>query len=190
MKKIFLGTATLCLSVVCAQASTSTTVTSVQVPAAAVLVPASDSLTVVNNVAAAFQAHDGEKMFTGIADDVEYTDPYFKKFMGKPAMAEEFKLYRKINLKGQLIGDRKVEGDKVTWTDEFSHDQWTDLGMCSLILNLEATVKDGKIKTITAKFTPESQMRVDDANAKRAKKMAGTKPTEMKSEEKKPEEKK
>lgn len=107
-----------------------------------------EPLSIINALTASFEAHDRDKMFAHFADDVELIDPNNDKFMGKSALEKEFDRYQQLDMKGTLVGERKVVGDKVIWTDEITYKPWNGSGG-PRNFNLEAIVKDGKIKKFT-----------------------------------------
>src|SRR5438445_12938512 len=50
----------------------------------------------------------------------------------------------------------QASGDKVTWMSTIAQDAFRQLGLASLDFTGETVVQNGKIKSLTATFTPES----------------------------------
>ena len=64
------------------------------------------------------------------------------------------------------LGARRVEGHTVTWTATVSRDEWQTMGVGPLELWGEATVRDGKIRSLRNGLTPASAEKLDATAAR------------------------
>jgi ketosteroid isomerase-like protein len=126
---------------------------------------------VVKQLNASFEAKDLNALLATLSDDVTVAmGPETLK--GKEAVKASFEKVLKEAGKSELVGEYKVEGDTVTWTEKVAGAEWEKLGLESLEANERATVIDGKIATLTWNLTAESLQKLSAAQTAQLQKVA------------------
>lgn len=72
------------------------------------------------------------------------------------------------NLRAQVVGQRTVQGDKITWRSSFTRDDLKNLGIAVAEADDEATVRDSKIRAFSSTLTPETAAKLETALAAQA----------------------
>ncbi len=107
----------------------------------------------------AWNAHDIDAVMRLFADDAVVTlVPPPPGAPGTFRGKEEIRGFVQMLIPGFHVESRnfRVEGDKVTWFSTVSDDFFRQSGVDSADANCEAVVQEGKIKSFTPTFTPET----------------------------------
>jgi predicted SnoaL-like aldol condensation-catalyzing enzyme len=106
---------------------------------------------VMDAYTAAINAHDVEKALSLVADDAVYHRPS-GEFTGKEAVRGFIEELIARNVKVELIGERTVDGERVTWRSRVMLDdpQNPDGPQLEIMNNSESIIRDGKIVMHTA----------------------------------------
>jgi len=113
-----------------------------------------DPTSVIDEYIAAINAHDVEKALQFVADDAVYS-PQGNQIKGK----EEIRQFIEDNL-AQLIsvervGEYKLGGERVSWTERgLFKNPFPGGAPIEVVTNLEATVQNGKIISLTGTEVP------------------------------------
>jgi predicted SnoaL-like aldol condensation-catalyzing enzyme len=106
---------------------------------------------VMDAYTAAINAHDLEKALSYVADDAVYDRPA-GAFNGKEEVRGFIEDLFARNVQVELIGERTVDGERVTWKSRVMIDDPENPGVrLEIINNSESIVRDGKIVKHTAR---------------------------------------
>ncbi len=84
-------------------------------------------------------------------------------FAGKAEIKTWLQREADQNFRGEVVGQRTISGDKLTWRSRFTRDDLKQLGIEVAEADVEATVLNSQIKTFTSTLTPETQAKLDAA---------------------------
>ena len=113
-----------------------------------------DPAAVMDAYTAAINAHDVEKALSYVADDAVY-DRSVGGFNGKEEVRGFIEGLFARNVQVELIGERTVDGERVTWQSRVMIDDPENPGTrLEIINNSESIVRDGKIVKHTARRAP------------------------------------
>ena len=147
--------------------------TATPVPPTVTPVPTPDPAAVIKSLAAALNAGNVDAVMAFYADDATITN--------KPAPAgQSGVLTGKAQIRGFIqnlvagnfsgeVSNLKVVGDKITLTGTLSTDTYRKLGVAPIVIEEEAVIVGGKIKSETMTVTPESLAKIQAAMAAQAK---------------------
>lgn len=124
-----------------------------------------DPAAVFTALADALNAGDVDAALALVADDAVLTfpDPGYV-FTGKEEIRGWYEGLVAQNLHAEP-SDFQIDGDRMTWSNKVSIDNWRALGIAPLDYTGEGTVQDGKIKSYTETMTPESLAKLQAAMA-------------------------
>ncbi len=121
-----------------------------------------DPLSVVTASETAVNAHDVEAALALFADDAVVKTP-FNVYVGRDQIRRFLQGAVAQNVQDEPFGSPRVAGDTVNWAGKVSYDEWRKLGVAPLETLTEAVVQGGKIRTLSAEFTPEAAERLQAA---------------------------
>jgi len=118
-------------------------------------------LAVLDARQAAYDAHNVEAAVAFFADDAVVTlavgTPRQVQYVGKEQIRRwQEALQKEQSVRTELLGERKVDGEIVTWRARVSRDEWRRMGIASLEFWGEATVRGGKITSLRNGPTQEA----------------------------------
>lgn len=146
--------------------------TTVLVLAMALLTPvpvgaAPTPLAVVEAYDATLNAGNVDAALALFADDATLQTPpqpgATGMYRGRAEMRPVLQGFVANNIRYDVTGPRQVNGDRVTWTNTHAIDPWRRLGIAPLAGTGDATVRDGKITSLTVGLTLESAMKLQAA---------------------------
>lgn len=110
-----------------------------------------DPAAVMDAYTAAINAHDVEAALAYVADDAVYNRPT-GQFTGKEQIRGFIESLIARNVRVELVGERQVQGDRVTWTSRvfLSDPENPDGPPLEIVNNSESVVQNGKIVSHSA----------------------------------------
>ena len=146
---------------------------SLAIPTAPIRLAAQDAdpVAVLDARQRAFEARNLDAAMAWFADDAVVTvlvgTPRQARYVGRDAIQRwQETLLNERSVRVESAGDRRVEGDTVTWTARVSRAEWQAMGLESLELWGEAVVRDGKISSLRNGLTPASAEKLGAAVAR------------------------
>jgi LPXTG-motif cell wall-anchored protein len=134
---------------------------------------AMDPLSVANAFGDAVDAHNVEAAVAFFADDAVVTTP-FNVYTGQEQIRAWLRASVAQNVRSEVVGSRRVTGERVSWLSRIAVDEWRNLGVAPLETRVDAVIRAGKIESITYTFTPEAAARLQAAQAR-----AGAAPAQL-----------
>ena len=129
-------------------------------------------------LADALNAGDVDAALALVADDAVLTFPDLGYvFTGKEEIRGWYEGLVAQNLHAEP-SDFQIDGDRMTWSNKVSIDDWRALGIAPLDYTGEGTVQDGKIKSYTETMTPQSLAKLQAAMAQQLPETGAGRPTD------------
>ena len=125
---------------------------------------ATDPLSIADAYLAALNAGDVEAAVAFFADDAVRTSGPVQ-VTGKDEIRRDVERLVAMRVSVETVGPRQVAGDRVTWLQNVSTDGARNLGAAPFQVDAELVGQGGKIKSYTTTVRPESQARLDAAQA-------------------------
>ena len=128
---------------------------------------ADDPLSVINALDTTLNAQNIDGALALVADDAVVRSPpqpgATGVYEGKAAVQTYLAGIVAQHIHFDLAAPRQVVGERVTWLNNTSIDPWRTLGIAPLQGQGDATVRGGKIASLTITLTPESMAKLQRA---------------------------
>jgi hypothetical protein len=124
-----------------------------------------DTLTVVIAFENALLARNVEAAVALFADDAVIITPAGNEIRGREPIRAYLAQLVAQNVDFQLVGERRVTGEREQHTALFSIDDWRRLGIAPLEVTADITVRGGLIRSFATALTPSSQAKLLTATA-------------------------
>lgn len=134
-------------------------------PAPAALAQAPDPSSITRTYTAAINTRDVDGALALFADDAVLIAPGGERSAGKELIRTRLVAAVAGNPHETIVEPPRTTGDRVTWVRDRADDSSRNLGVSPLRSTLEAILQGGRIRSLRATLTPDSEARLQAAEA-------------------------